>query len=635
MFFNTINTLGTFLLLFSSFFLTWLLVYNKIKDWRSSFICAFLYFSVFLYFLSETLSCFHILSSTGILLGWLGYNFILLTFFIYLYKKNRIQVKLPQIFPFQWEYIAFATILLITFFIAVAYPPNNWDSMTYHMPRIEHWLQNGTLQHYNTSDERQLFSAPFAEIFIMQGRALSGNDYLANLVQWFSLLGSITGISKITSHLGMNRKMQITAALFFATLPMAILQASSTQNDLIEAFFIICMAERFLAWQKTGTLSVGIDFGLTLGLSILTKGTAYPVALPFVVCFAFISVKHFRKRFAVAVLAAVICLAVNFPHYVRNYKMFNNPIEAASGTVSNFTLKSFFINGVFNVYANIDIFPLSWLCSSDKMAKLEEGLDNTWAFLKVDHTIFPFGPPRLPDIRNNIFHEDDVRNPFHIILMMVAFIWILSNRKGNTYTLLVIGSWFIFFYFIPWQPWINRLQLPLFALSAPIIPLAFENKDKLRFFSVVLLVCLSILPLTLNKTRPLLSNVATNPKTIWNSCRYDLMFLNGFSSYTDAYAAVVHSKPQNIGLIFDTNIWEYPLWVYIRDKSDNHIRITHVKEDAIDKDIDVLLLIKQQAPDFVNDMIGKEYVCCNEPLVLIRDEQNKSTWKVLYQTVCK
>ena len=619
---SILKTSGTFFLFLISFSLTWIFVLQKMKDWRSSFIVAFIYFGIYVWLFAEVLSFFKILTPSGILCGWIAYIIVLLTFIIRSYKTGKIQLRPPQIYPFQWEYIVIAVILSITFFIAVAYPPNNWDSMTYHLPRIEHWLQNKNLNHYYTPIDRQLLSAPFAEILILHGRALSGDDYLMNLVQWFSLLGSIIGISKITGHLGMNRKMQITAALFFATVPMAILQASSTQTDLVEAFCIICLAERFLAWRKNGTLFESITFGFILGLSILTKGTAYPMALPFVLCFAVICIKYFRKRFAGACLAAILCLIINLPHYTRNYMDFRNPLGAHGGTVSNFSIKSFVITFFSNINSNL-AFPI-------RTNRINNSLEKILNNMKADNTLFPYGRPEIDGIRSLfVFHEGRAKNFLQMILIIITFIVLIINKEKNIFYLLVISSWCMFAYFIPWQPWITRLQLPLFALSAPAFSAAFENKDKIRNFFILLPFCFVILPLTLNYSRPLLSfPIITSSKTIWNTFRDDLVFINRHDdgSYNDACGVIVQAGIQNLGIIIGVDSWEYPLWRYIRNNSDKKIMITHVMENDIDDNIDALFILDRQTSNIIqnNDNL-------RTPLSLIRDVQNESGWKIIYR----
>jgi hypothetical protein len=619
-----VRTVGTFFLFFISFSLTWLFVLQKIKDWRSSFITAFICFGVFVCFLTEILGGGGELIPFAILCGWIGYNVVLLIFLVRLYKKNKIQIKMPQIFPFQWEYGVLALILFVTFFIALAYPPNNWDSMTYHLPRIEHWLQNKSLNHYYTSNDRQLFSAPFAEILILQGRALSGDDYLANLVQWFCFLGSIMGISKIAGHLGMNKKMQIISALFFAAVPMAILQASSTQTDLVATFCIICLTERLFAWRKTGALFESISFGIALGLSILTKGTAYFIAFPFVLYFAVICIKHFRKRFIGGCLAAILCLAINFPHYTRNYLAFNNPLEAHSNTVSNFTIKSFVVTFFADINSNL-VFPFH-------RTRVDKLLERILDALEVDNTIFPYGRPSIQGIENLItFHEDLVKNFLHMILIIITFVLFLYGKKRNMYIFLVIGSWCMFAYCIPWQPWITRLQLPLFALSAPVFSLVFEDKNKFRKLSMFLLISYAILPLVLNSSRPLLPiSGVTSEKTVWNTPRDELVFINRQyldTSYTYACAAVVQAKIQNLGIIIGYDSWEYPLWRYIRKNPDNKIRITHVREDTLDDNIEALFILDRRTPAVIPD---GDNINTNNPLVLTRNLQNKAEWENMF-----
>src|SRR4030095_5899533 len=45
---------------------------------------------------------------------------------------------------------AVGVVLAATGTLAFLAPPNNWDSMTYHMPRVAHWSQAGSVAHYPT-----------------------------------------------------------------------------------------------------------------------------------------------------------------------------------------------------------------------------------------------------------------------------------------------------------------------------------------------------------------------------------------------------------------------------------------------------------------------------------------------------
>ncbi|MDR2843934.1 MAG: glycosyltransferase family 39 protein, partial [Candidatus Symbiothrix sp.] len=466
------------------FIIMWRLVYlSTKKDWRSSFISSALYCGVVVWSLTELLSYFKMLDFTGILCGWIGYDVCLLSFLFYKHREKVFLRSKLSTFSIRWEYFFLGFILFVTFFIAVVYPPNNWDSQTYHLPKIEHWLQNKSLNHDYTSITRQVILAPFAEMVIMHGRVLSGGDWLMNLVQWGAFLGTIIVVSKIASRLGLNKTMQIATMLFFATVPMAILQASSTQTDLVEAFWIVCLAERLLAWKKEGTLRQSIDFGIALGLAILTKGTAYSIAFPFVIIFAIISLRKYRNRLAKAFVAASICLILNTPHYIRNYIAFNDILGVPEGTASNFSVQSFFITALSDIYANIP-FPVPYY-SNEFTVVLEN----------VDKTIYPCGIPYIYSGRGWIshlggtlpFHEDSVSNTFHLLLIIITVVLSFRNKNSKKYMLIVLGSWGMFAFCIPWQPWITRLQVPLFALSAPIFALALKDRSTFKNFCLFVL----------------------------------------------------------------------------------------------------------------------------------------------------
>lgn len=625
----------TFMWGITNFSLLWLVIHFFLKtDWRNSFVSTSLFFGIITWFMAELLSLFGELNLQGVMCASICYTIILSILFFSKCRKLDIDFQKITLFLKTHKSIWFLILIaVITFFIAIVYPPSNWDSMTYHLPRIEHWLQNGNLNHYYTNNDRQLHSSPFAEICILYGRAISGDDWLMNSVQWFSFIGILIVISKIAWRFGLNVQMQIVAALFFATLPIAIIEATSTQNDLVVAFWLLCLLDRLLAWQKDKKISLALQFGAALGLAILTKGTAYPIALPIVIYFAFICIKQYKKCLLAAICAGMLCLLINMPNYVRNYNTFQKPIEAHSATVSPFTLQSFFYSSFSNVYINVPVLLPGAGTINNKLKN-------------VDKDIYPYGPIYIfsvKDWKNMInstlmFHEDNVRSPFHILLIIASLIFLLRRKREPIYIWLVIACGCVFSFCIPWQPWIMRLQLPLFALATPAFALAFNDwKNAKVKYSILTFICVfSLLPLLMNYTRPILAlsinikgvGVQRQSLSIWKDSREKLVFVNRRDLYLDykkSCEAFLKSGDSQLGLIIGGDTWEYPIWRYLR-ASDQQTFITHQRLNAIDESIECLFILNSVEFNKENAIEPEE----DNIKLLGRDKTDNSKWGTIY-----
>ena len=177
-----------------------------------------------------------------------------------------------------WAYAAaIAAIALIVLATALLSPPNTFDSLTYHMPRVMHWIAQQSVRHFPTAIDRQLWSPPWSEFVIAQFQILSGGDRFAGVVQFGSMLVGLVAVSLIAGQLGAPRRIQLLAALVAATIPMGILQASSTQTDWNVACWIACFPLAVLDLRGDAAhenrLSI-VSAGTALGLALLTKGTA-------------------------------------------------------------------------------------------------------------------------------------------------------------------------------------------------------------------------------------------------------------------------------------------------------------------------------------------------------------------------
>jgi hypothetical protein len=166
-----------------------------------------LVFSALVVLITELLSAFHAITFCGIFFSWLAVA-LAGGVLIYLQKQAALsfvtetKLKIAGRFTGLSRFEKFLlwctlTILVLVSIQGVAYPPNNWDSMYYHMARIVFWISHHSLQPYPTHMITQIYQPPFAEYVILNFNLLNGADYFSNTVQFLFFIFSLTAITLI------------------------------------------------------------------------------------------------------------------------------------------------------------------------------------------------------------------------------------------------------------------------------------------------------------------------------------------------------------------------------------------------------------------------------------------------------
>ena len=221
-------------------------------DARAAFLWASVVWGFFTAAMTETLSVFSSLTPERVALSWSVGTLVTALLAARLGTSGqalalpRLRRPAPRTAALG---LCISVIVLITGLLAMIGWPNEGDSFRYHLSRVAHWRQNQSVAFYPTHILNQLYLPPWAEYAALQIMLLGGDDRLAQLVQWFSMLGSLVGVSLIARELGASPGGQLFSAFFCVTLPMGILQASSTQNDYVVAFWLVCLAYTLLTWQ--------------------------------------------------------------------------------------------------------------------------------------------------------------------------------------------------------------------------------------------------------------------------------------------------------------------------------------------------------------------------------------------------
>jgi Glycosyltransferase family 87 len=215
--------------------------------------------------------------------------------------------------------------LVYELFIAVATPPNNGDSLTYHLTRAAAWLRHGGLYRIPHGQPEENDFPPNAEIQILYTFAFLQRDTAAALTQWFAQAALIVGIYGCARRLAFDRPAALFAALLAPTLSLVALESMTTQNDLVVAAYVVAAAY-FVTSNRPAELTL---FGVALGLALGTKPTAF-IAIPFLALLALVSLP--RRRLVTAAAAAILGFAVLGSYgYVRNTAATGHPTGARVG----------------------------------------------------------------------------------------------------------------------------------------------------------------------------------------------------------------------------------------------------------------------------------------------------------------
>ena len=540
--------------------------------------------------LVELLGAARALTPTTLALGWAGVTLLLTVLVI---RRARAANGLAWPFrptrPTRSE--AVFGVLLIVYLaallvVALVSPPNNIDSFQYHMPRVAHWIQNHTLAPYATQFEHQLYNPPGAEILILTLQALFGSDRLANLVQWLAFLGALIAVSGVSRLLGASKNARLGAIAFAAVAPMAVLQATSTQNDLVSAFWLVAFAY-FVVLAQRRALSTGewATAGLALGMGILTKSTLYVYGLPFLILLAFGGWTTGWQRLA-RDLSIVLGMAalLNLPIWWRNQTITGTPlgpveIVAEHGAIGDGQGQALQapLRGLRMLLIN---FTTPFPGVNDMLADAIRGL-YARAGMEAEEPILVYGWS----------HEDLAGSPLHLAATALAAAVALArwrqHRLAGRYAVCVIAGYLL----LPWvlvnvaRPVNIRYQLPFYLAGAPLVALLFDRWVPSRALGALsgLILLLGLPWLLFNNTRPLvglrpdaggglefpcipanlLGYECTRIGSVLTMPRVDILFANAREAEAGTLAvvdALGQGTCRQVGLRIDSHDPEYVFW---------------------------------------------------------------------------
>ena len=561
--------------------------YSKKESISLAIVMSSLTFALAAILITELTSIFKSYNFTSSFIYWglLDIGLIYLT----LKSRNLIPINRYKALFIQnkWMILFLGTFSLLLFTQGILYPPNNWDSMTYHMARIAHWVMNESVYPYPTHIYRQIYQPPLAEWIIGQICILNRGDYFANALQLMYLISSLACVNLIMQEYKLSKKTRSIAFILVFTTPSIFMQATSTQNDIVSGFFLLGTIYALIRFFKTFRISNGILTGVFIGCALLTKGTAFVYLIPIsMIAFMVLLRKTIKSSISVSKivpsvsLLLLLTLLIPSPHYLRNYALSGDIFGASD-------------DHYFNQDSNVKSIGLGILKNIGNHLSTPFTSDITNQVVEKAHLITNI---QIDDEKYSYkgihfklgtwnHNEDEVSNILQVILFLVTLLLLILKWKKTTNTfkftmLFCLATFFIFSFILKWQPWHIRLQVPLFMMLAIPCSMMLEQFKikKLIVLTLVLATLYCITLMILNPNRPIIKS-AKQTKLVSRFEKFFVAMPTYLVEYKELRYKCVKHIPNEWNVHGDT--WEYPLYYDCFDKKNKPFTSINIKNQSI------------------------------------------------------
>ncbi len=479
---------------------------------------------LFLFTLTEGLSVFQAVRFRFLFVAWGIADVLLLGMLVVQWRRAGLTAgTLRETCRRVWYGLKkepyYAILLLIgatVLFLALGTIPYNWDSMTYHLPRIAYWRQNRSIAHYATNCIRQISSPVLAEFVNLHVYILCrGHDWFFNLLQAFSYITNAILVGAIAKKLSCDGRFRFLAMLLYMTMPIAFAEAVTTQVDNFAAVWLLFFVYRLLDYVdgkknmqfnritifRVGTMGLSVAWGYLAKPSVCVGMVVFAFWLLFVCIRRKDRIKDLAKIFVCALPWVAVPMA---PEILRNFKSFDayaSPSAGATQIVATMQPTYLFVNMLKNISFNM---PTAFVKNGEKI--FAQIAVKAASFLNVElnaEAISERGGVYWLH-KAGTYNCDVAVNPTVFWLFVFCVLWTLlrtgKNRwedKERGYFVAAALSFLIFCVILRWEPWVSRYMISYLALMCPLIAAAirrgttgkWEHPLRLCLIGLISLLC--------------------------------------------------------------------------------------------------------------------------------------------------
>jgi hypothetical protein len=235
--------------------------------------------------------------------------------------------------PESWMIILLILVVSFLAVLAARAEPSIFDAMTYRLPRIGQWLQDGRIASSQTDDPRLNYMPVGPDLIIawLLGATNAGFHLapLSQLAGGVLLLGATFGLGRLA---GLGRRGSLGAIALVLGMANVAVQFTTVQSDLFTAgAFSASYVLWHSAWNRRESSWVA---GIGLGLAWGSKGTLFYLAPGAALWIAWLIYRHgwswqtWRPILIATILGLTVFVGPSYYRNLRDYNSFFGPRDA-------------------------------------------------------------------------------------------------------------------------------------------------------------------------------------------------------------------------------------------------------------------------------------------------------------------
>ena len=385
-----------------------------------------------------------------------------------------------------------------------------------HSGYIEYFYNNFiTLPQFDVREVWQFYHPPLHHIIaavFMRILTTFGMDYAVAIesLQMLSLLYSALTMlvsHKLLKYLKLNGTALCVAFAVVAFHPTFIVFSGSINNDPLSVLFMLSALYYAIRWYKDTTVLNIVKIALCIGLGMLTKLSAWMVAVPVAILFLFafitknnnICIKKYLLQF---IIFAIICVPLGMFWSIRNYVLYQVPITyipMLSYDNPQFVgyitpLKRLFDFSLYQFKSVFDMWGDPYFEFNPTVGLLKTAMFGEW----ISATDYP----SISIVGTVLFW---LGTSLCLVSAVAFFSYIIKNIRKNPITLSLLSFFvtvLVMYYFFcisyPFTCTQNiRYAVPLITLGAIGLGFAYQNGSKLiKATTMTLTVLFSLFSVT-------------------------------------------------------------------------------------------------------------------------------------------